>query len=94
VAQAMTGGGAAAIPARGSPDLAREEALGEGELTSDRFWPETGRIDRRRAGPVAWLLGGRWSSAPAKGAAPAVQKMAPGDCVGLCEAVRALGQWW
>jgi hypothetical protein len=33
----MTGGGAAAIPARGSPDLAGEEAIGEGELTSNRF---------------------------------------------------------
>jgi hypothetical protein len=33
----MTSSGAAAIPARGSPDLAREEAIGEGELTNDRF---------------------------------------------------------
>jgi hypothetical protein len=35
--QAMAGGSAAAIPARGSPDLAGEEAIGVGELTSDRF---------------------------------------------------------
>jgi hypothetical protein len=33
----MTGSGAAAILARSSPDLAREEAIGEGELTKDRF---------------------------------------------------------
>jgi hypothetical protein len=36
-AQAMVAGGAAAIPARGSPDLAREKVGEADRLTCDRF---------------------------------------------------------
>jgi hypothetical protein len=90
----MASGGAAAIPARGSPDLAGEEAIGCESSPATGLWPKMGQRGRLRIGPAARLLGGRWSSTPAKGAAPAVQQTAQGGCVGLCGAVRTLGRWW